>query len=261
MINLEIKNLLNQYNQVLESLKSRKLNLKWIEYKKKNIQKERKIISIEKFKKIEIDYNIKFPDDIVFFHINIGNQDTDFHNQINRMTKAKNQSLIEYHYSKSFAEKIIETYLTKTTEEKDKIKDEIPSTTLESYETVLDIFLWEGFEFYNKKTNSFSLSLLQEVYEKLKSNRNLIIENFFTWCHCGGAGGFILNTTRKGFASGEQWGDGLDIIYRGNNYTYKSDFHQKTNRYYLESDVEIIKSELRELKNFSKKRKFLFWVY
>jgi len=258
MIVLEIKDLLNQYNQVLESLKSRKLHVKWIEHKKKIIQKERKVISIEKFKKIEIDYNIKFPNDIVFFHTNIGNLDTDFHNMINRMSTTKNQGLIEYHYSKIFAEKIIITYLNKTPEEKYKLKDEIPLTYLNAYETVLDIFLWGGVDFYDKKTNSFSLSLLQEVYKKLKSDTNLIIENFFTWCHCGGGGGFILNTNKKGFGSGEQWGDGLSIEYKGNNYTYKSDFNYKLNKYYLENDIEIIKSELSELENFSEKRKFLF---
>jgi hypothetical protein len=108
---------------------------------------------------------------------------------------------------------------------------------------------FSDFEFIEKE-NYFSISFLQKIYADLNSNFDLIIENFFTWCHCGGAGGIVLNSFRKGYDGGEQWGEGLTISYKGKEFDYKSNYHQRRLNFHLDKFIDNIECENKNIEQF-----------
>jgi len=245
---------LYQFKILIEKVNHKKLFKEWLEYKREKIQGDRVLIESEKFNFIESRYNIRFPDYIKFFYSNIGCKESDFHYQINRMFNAENQTLLDYQYTEEFATVIVQEYLKKTIDEKEIIHEEIKSVdkdgALMSYDSDLKYLLWEGLAFFNKDKNVFTIPFLQKTYFDLNSDPDLVIENFFTWCHCGGAGGIVLNTSRSGYNAGEQWGDGLTITCNGKEYDYKSNFHLSRSDFHLTEFIDEIESETIYLERF-----------
>ena len=249
---------LYQCKNLIEEVKHKKKFNEWIEYKSERIQVDRVLIESEKFTFIESKYNIIFPDYIKFFYSNIGCKESDLHYQANRMFNAENQELIEYQYTEEFATAIVQEYLKLTIVKKEIIHQEIKSLdkdgSLISYESDLDYLLWEGLVFFNKSKNVFTIPFLQSIYVNLDSDPNLVIENFFTWCHCGGAGGIVLNTSRSGYNASEQWGTGLIIKNNGKEYCYKSNYHQSRCDFHLTEFSAEIESEIIYLETFLKRK-------
>lgn len=245
---------LSQYESLIEKVKSKNLYDKWFGYKSSNLHDNNVLIEFSDFEFIEKENNIRFPSYIKLFYSNIGCKESDFHYQVKRMNTDKNQGLLEYQYSEEFATKIVQEYFESSVDKKEDINKEIRfvdnNKALASYENDLCFLLWEGLEFYNKKENYFSISFLQKIYADLNSNFDLIIENFFTWCHCGGAGGIVLNSFRKGYDGGEQWGEGLTISYKGKEFDYKSNYHQRRLNFHLDKFIDNIECENKNIEQF-----------
>lgn len=249
---------LSCYNDLIEKVKHDGIFNEWQNYKNYRVQSDRALIASDKFDFIESKYKIKFPDYIKFFYSNIGCKESDFHYQINRMFNAENQSLIEYQYTEELATSIINEYLKMTVNNREIIHQEIKSFdkngALITYESDLDYLLWEGLIFFNKEKNEFAIPFLQKIYNNLNSDPELIIENFFTWVHCGGGGGIVLNTLRSGYNAGEMWGEGLKITTKEKKYTYKSNFHINNCDFHLNEFVDLIESDIICLEKFLKKK-------
>lgn len=251
----EIRKSLTVHNELSTILKKKGIYNAWINYKR--LKWGDKIVQIDKedFTRIEAKYHFVIPEDIRYFYEEIGAEKNDFHYQMNRLLNYEDQVISCFQYTEEFAVKLITEYNKLNDLGKSQVKEQITEfdtrQNRNGWASDLEYLLMEDDFFFDLKTKSFKIPFLQKIFDSLNNNTDLIIHVFITWIHCGGAGGIILNTERKGFNGGLMHGYGQEVVIDGITYTYNSNYYPKSENYHLLAFKNHILAELHEIKQFN----------
>lgn len=192
-------------------------------------------------------HGIKLPDELIYFCSQIGCGENDFTSQIKYYLGNDVKPTVLVHFSEKFAKLVCEKYHNLSGKEKEYLSNEIEKIDngrfLSQYQREIDYLLVEGTSTYDLGKDIFSLSFLDKIYQE-NYDENLLIKSLLMWAHCGGCGSIILNTTKKGYNSGEMFGHFLEIEYRGKKYEYHSNYWIATERHHLEEYQDLIDKEI-----------------
>ncbi|WP_028980656.1 hypothetical protein [Sporocytophaga myxococcoides] len=254
--------LLNEHREHLDNLIKRNTYDKWKKYKETNLTDANiSCISKEDFDSIEAKHGISIPKEIKYFYQEIGCPKDDFYYQINRMISADNQLILMFQYSEAFATALIQYYLKLSNVELILLSKEIEAIDerglYKSYTDTLEYLLSETQDFYDFRKQRFNIPFLQKIYETFDNKDNLLVHLFVTWIHCGGAGGVILNTNKKGYLGGCVHGDWLKITIDGTDYWYNSNCFVNTEKHYLIPHKEAIIKDLELIRKFINKKTWI----
>lgn len=228
----------------------------WVEFKSQQIDQEKvKFVKASRVSEIERVYSISIPGEIKYFYEEVGTEKFyDFIHTVDKYFERKEKLLIATQFSKVFAQHILETYLSKSDTEKEYISSEIEihDTAKSKSPHTSDLFflMVESCIYFDWSNNKFTLPFLQKEYERLGSDKNLLNHILITWCHCGGCGGILLNTPKKGFEAICE-GDEDMIKYNGEEYPFCNSPYNDQLKHHLEEYKTEIERDLSLMSKFN----------
>lgn len=215
-------------------------------------EKEPNVILTKKdFEIFEEKYKIELPSELVYFYSQIGCGENEFTTQINYYLEQESKPYILVHFSEKFARLICESYYELNEKERRALTSEIKKVDnnrfLSQYQGEIEYLLVEGTSHYDLDEDVFVLSFLNSIYQE-NYNKDLLIKSLVIWAHCGGYGSIVLNTSKKGFNSGEMFGYFLETEYEGKKYEYYSNYWANKEIHHLEEYRGLIEDGIVQLK-------------
>jgi hypothetical protein len=190
-------------------------------------------ITTETFKYLEMKYGISFPEEIVSAYLQNPDVENDFANMIRRVYQAGEEPRIMLQISSRFAIGLIEAFDALTDVERTELENEIEALdklNYNEYPSGIEYLLVEGIGFYDLKRDTFTLSIVQRVYEQFNRDHHLLKIGFLCWIHCGGWGHVIIRGMNSGFDGGGMHGHYLEVEYKGKKYAYSSNYYEQSER-------------------------------
>jgi hypothetical protein len=220
-------------------------------------------IGEEDFDLFSKKYNIKFPDEIVYFYSQIGCQENDFTRQIKHNLEMDIKPQILIHFSENFAQLICAEYFKLNDAQRASLSIEIEQLSNGGFQAqtqeAIQYILTEGPLFYEFDEDCFSFTFLNTVYKE-NYHDSLLIKSLVLWTHCGGCGSIILNTNKKGFNSGEMFGHFLEIENQGKKYEYGSNYWINLEEHHLEEYRDYIEKQVIQSQELKKQQRTKYQI-
>lgn len=213
-------------------------------YSKNNTN--RGYISNQDFTLFKEKFKIGFPDEIIYFYSQIGCEDNDFTRQFKYNLENDVKPIMLLHYSENFAKLICEEYFKLNDRQRASLIELTKEISQGGFhpesQEVVQYILLEPLTFFDFEKDRFSIDFLESIYRK-DCNDSLLEKSWTTWAHCGGCGAIILNTSRKGFDGGEQFGTFHEIEHDGKKYEYRSNYWKHLEKHHLEAYRDLLEDQ------------------
>ena len=264
----EIYNLLHEHKKLREEvIKTPRFEKVWEKYNSQYNPNIDSIIELSIFEEIENEYNVQFSNETKYFYSTIGGSvrvhnekiiRDDFCSKIYFYTNDDDwKKYLECVFSETFVIKIIHKLHQLSDEEINELTSKIREKAginykLDSREELLTFILDSGGVYYDRKLNIFKNDFIQNCYQELNSDENMIYHLLFLWGHCGGVCYLILHENYEDLMCFES-GNPPYIDYKGYKQYYRlfeSDFDPNTEITFLLLNYKsIILESIKILQN------------
>lgn len=237
-------NAIKSIQLLIKEHKSKNKGLCSNHYSEKNIN--RIYIDNQDFALFKEKFKVEFPDELIYFYSQIGCEDNDFTRQFKYNLENDVKPIMLLHYSENFAKLICEEYFKLNDGEKASLIQLTEKISKGGFhpelQEVVQYILLEPLTFFDFEKGRFSIDFLESIYKKYYDD-SLLEKSWTTWAHCGGCGSIILNTSRKGFDGGEQFGTFHEIEYNGKKYEYRSNYWKHLEKHHLEAYRDLLEDQ------------------
>lgn len=192
------------------------------------------------FSKIEAKFGFTFPTEIMAAYLKNQGLKTDLAATIRAIGEKGYKPEFIVQISTKFAIAIIHEFQALTPLQRDALAAEIiklDELNYRQYDEASEYLLIDGPHLYDIPTDTFTLSIIQQTYEKLNKDQDLIKAGLLTWAHCGGWGHLIIRGKNTGFDGGGMHGEYLKVEHEGRLYGYSSNCFENMEVHHLESET------------------------